>query len=267
MNPDRTNSNRARPEPLTTRAQHTHPRMVDNPVRAGILCLPISAVLFMAGAIVRGPFHNPEFAGDARWFATSVVSRAYSVGWLILFAAIALLLFGVLSLTVDLAHGRGRTRALLGLCFSVAGLALSLTVAGSFAFGWPILGERILSGDASALEALVASYNSVPLRLASVLGSALYIGGALPIAMVIWESRVLPRWAALLYLIHAPLLCIAATTTLTFEHLGAFFLLLAGGALAWGVRHEEEVIRHLEHHSPVPPPTLPPEHHCVPRRR
>ena len=244
-------------ESVASHVRHSHPRVVDNPIRAGVLCLPISAVLFMVGAIVRGPFHNPEFAGDARWFATSIVSRAYSVGWLILFAAMALLLFGVVSLAVDLAHGRGRTRALLGLCVSVAGLALSLTVAGSFAFGWPILGERILSGDASALEALVASYNSVPLRLAAVLGSALYIGGALPIAMVIWESRVLPRWAALLYLIHAPLLCIAATTTLTFEHLGAFFLLLAGGALAWGVRHEEEVIRHLEHHSPVPPPTLP----------
>src|SRR2546427_732208 len=75
--------------------------------------------------------------------------------------------------------------------------------------------------------------------------------GAVPIAMVIWESRALPRWAGLLYLIHAPLLCITATTTLAVEYLGAFFLLLAGIALSWGVRHEEEVVRHLEHHAPV----------------
>jgi hypothetical protein len=244
------------PESLATRVQHTHPRVVDNPVRAGILCLPLSALLFLAGAIVRGPFHNPQFADDPRWFAESITSRTYSVGWLILLVAMALLLFGVLSLAVDLAHGRGRTRALLGLCVSEAGLALSLAVAGSFAFGWPVLGERILSGDASALGVLVAGYNSVPLRLAAIVGSALYIAGALPIAMLIWESRALPRWSALLYLIHAPLLCITATTNLTFEHLGAFFLLLAGGALAWGVRHEEEVIRHLEHHAPVPPPTI-----------
>ena len=33
--------------------------------------------------------------------------------------------------------------------------------------------------------------------------------------------------------------------------LGAFFLLVAGIALAWGVRHEEEVVRHLEHHQPA----------------
>ena len=231
--------------------RHAHPRVVDNPIRAGILCLPVSAVLFIAGGIVRGPFYNPEFAGDGRWFADSVVSRAYSVGWLIVFAAMTLLMFGILSLTLDLAHGRGRARALLGLCVSVAGLALSLAVAGSFAFGWPSWGERILSGDPAAVTLLVASYNSTPLRIAGIVGSALYIAGAVAIATVIWESRALPRWAGLLYLIHAPLLCITATTTLAFEHLGAFFLLLAGIALSWGIRHEEEVIRHLEHHAPL----------------
>ncbi len=229
--------------------RHSHPRVVENPIRAGILCLPISALLFVAGAIVRGPFYNPEYAGDARWFADSVVSWTYSVGWLLVLAAMTLLMFGILSLTMDLAHGRGRARALLGLCISVAGLALSLAVAGSFAFGWPSLGERILAGDPAAVTVLVASYNGTPIRIAGIASSALYIGGALLIATVIWESRSLPRWAGLLYLIHAPLLCITATTTLAFEHLGAFFLLLAGVALSWGVRHEEEVIRHLEHHA------------------
>jgi len=244
-------ANRHSGESAVSHVRHAHPRVVDNPIRAGILCLPVSAVLFMVGAIVRGPFYNPEFAGDGRWLADSVVSRGYSVGWLILFAAMTLLVFGVISLAMDLAHGRGRARALLGLCISVAGLALSLAVAGSFAFGWPSLGELILSGDPAAVTVLVASYNSMPLRIAGIAGSALYIGGALPIAMVIWESRSLPRWAGLLYLIHAPLLCITATTTLAVEYLGAFFLLLAGIALSWGVRHEEEVVRHLEHHAPL----------------
>ncbi|HWE25305.1 MAG TPA: DUF4386 family protein [Myxococcales bacterium] len=229
--------------------RHLHPGLVANPIRFGILCLPISAALFVIGAIVRGPFYNPEFASNTRWFAQSVVSRAYSAGWLILLAAMTLLIFGVLSLGMDLAHGRGRARALLGVCLSVAGLAVSLAVAGSFVFGWPSLGEHILSGDPAAVTVAMASYNSTPLRIAGVVGSALYIAGSLPIAMVIWESRALPRWAGLLYLIHAPLLCIAATTTLAFEHLGAFFLLLAGIALSWGVRHEEEVVRHLEHHT------------------
>ena len=244
-------ANRDSAESAASHVRHAHPRVVDNPIRAGILCLPVSAVLFMVGAIVRGPFYNPEFAGDGRWLADSVVSRGYSVGWLILFAAMTLLVFGVISLAMDLAHGRGRARALLGLCISVAGLAISLAVAGSFAFGWPSLGELILSGDPAAVTVLVASYNSMPLRIAGIAGSALYIGGALPIAMVIWESRSLPRWAGLLYLIHAPLLCITATTTLAVEYLGAFFLLLAGIALSWGVRHEEEVVRHLEHHAPL----------------
>jgi hypothetical protein len=204
----------------------------------------------VAGAVVRGPFYNPEFAGDAQWFAGSVVSRAYSVGWLIVLGAMTLLMFGVLSLTMDLAHGRGRARALLGLSLSIAGLAPSLAVAGSYVFGWPSLAERILSGDPAAVSVLVASYNGIPLRLAGIVGSALYIAGAFPIATVIWESRSLPRWAGFLYLIHAPLLCITATTTLAFEYLGAFFLLVAGIALSWGVRHEEEVIRHPLHHSP-----------------
>jgi hypothetical protein len=238
-------------ESAVSHVRHSHPRVVDNPIRAGILCLPISAALFVAGAIVRGPFYNPEFVGDTRWFADSVVSRAYSVGWLVLLAAMTLLMFGVLSLTMDLAHGRGRARALLGLCLSIAGLALSLAVAGSFVFGWPSLAERILSGDPAAVTVLVTSYNGKPLRLAGIVGSALYIGGALLIATVIWESRSLPRWSGLLYLIHAPLLCITATTSLAFEYLGAFFLLLAGIALSWGVRHEEEVVRHLEHHAPL----------------
>ena len=251
MNFFRAGAKHLSPAPAAAWVQHAHPRVVDNPVRAGILCLPISAVLFMAGAIVRGTFVDPEFAGDGRWFAARIVSRSYSVGWLILLMAMALLLFGVLSLTVDLAHGRARKRALIGLCISVAGLTISLAVAGSFAFVWPILGARVLAGDPTALAALVASNNSTPLRVAALASSGLYIAGALPIAMVIWESRSLPRWAGLLYLIHAPLLCITATRTLTFEYLGAFFLLVAGIALAWGVRHEEEVVRHLEHHQPA----------------
>ncbi len=240
--------------PRAVLVQHAHHRVVDNPVRAGILCLPISAVLFMVGAATRGAFMNPEFSGDGRWFAARIVSRSYSVGWIILLVATVVLLFGVLSLTVDLAHGRGHTRALVGLCISVAGLTLSLAVAGSFAFVWPILGERVLAGDPTALAALVASNNSTPLQLATVASSALYVAGALVIATVIWESRSLPRWAGLLYLIHAPLLCITATKTLTFEYLGAFFLLVAGIALAQGVRHEEEVVRHLEHHQPATAP-------------
>lgn len=234
--------------------QHFHPRVVDNPVRAGILCLPISAVLFMAGAATRGTFADPEFSGDGRWFAARIVSRGYSAGWIILLVAMLVLLFGVLSLTVDLARGRARARALIGLCVSAAGLMLSLAVAGSFAFVWPILGERVLAGDPTALAALVASSNSTSLQVATMASSALYIVGALSIATVIWESRSLPRWAGLLYLIHAPLICMTATKTLTFEYLGAFFLLIAGIALAKGVRHEEEVVRHLEHHQPAVAP-------------
>jgi hypothetical protein len=87
--------------------------------------------------------------------------------------------------------------------------------------------------------------------------TTLYVVGALLIATVICESRSLPRWAGFLYLIHAPLLCIAATMILSIEQLGAFFLLLAGAALAWGVRHEEEVVRHLEHHAPIAGHTIP----------
>lgn len=237
-------------QPSVPLVQHAHPAFAVNPVRAGILCLPVSALLFLAGAFMRGPFRNPEFVGDPAAFARWLVSPAYSAGWFIVVVAMVLLLFGVLSLTVDLAHGRGRMRALLGLFISVAGLALSLAVAGSFALGWPEFGRRILSGDATALAALITSYNSPPLHTAALVGAGLYVVGSLPIATVIWESRSLPRWAGLLYLIHAPLLCISATMFLTFEHLGAFFLLLAGAALAWGVRHEEEVVRHLEHHAP-----------------
>lgn len=251
MNPNPRESNQVLRDSSATRVQHAHPRLVDNPVRAGILCLPMSALLFLTGASVRGPFRNPNFSGDTRAFARWLVSPAYSVGWLILLAAMGLLLFGVLSLAVDLAHGRGRTRALFGLCVSEAGLALSIALAGSFALGWPVLGERIFSGDTTALAALTASYNSTSLRLAVLLGTVLYIGGTFLIATVICESRSLPRWSGLLYLIHAPLLCIAATMTLSFEHIGAFFLLLSGGALAWGVRHEEEVVRHSEHHAPI----------------
>ncbi len=242
---------RSRPESHLPRVQHAHPRVVDNPVRAGIVCLPVSAVLLIAGAFVRGPFRSPAFTSDARAFSRWVTSPAYSVGWLILIAATALLLFGVLSLTVDLAHGRGRARALIGLCTTVAGIALSLAVTGSFAFGWPSVGERILAGDQGAFSALAMSYSSGPLLIAVFASSALYIAGTLAIAMVIWESRTLPRWAGLLYMIHAPLLCNAATMTLVVEQLGAFFLLLCGVGLASGVRHEEEVVRHLEHHAPA----------------
>src|SRR3989442_12805369 len=99
--------NRLPLEPPSTRVQHAHPRLVESPFRAGILRLPLSALLYLTGAFVRGPFRDPEFAADARSFASWLVSPAYSAGWLVLLAAMVLLLFGVLSLTVDLAHGQG----------------------------------------------------------------------------------------------------------------------------------------------------------------
>src|SRR2546427_10411828 len=67
-------------ESVVSHVRHARPRVVDNPIRAGILCLPVSAVLFLGGAIARGPFYNPGFAGGGRWLADSGGSRGRSGG-------------------------------------------------------------------------------------------------------------------------------------------------------------------------------------------
>ena len=228
--------------------RHASHRVREDPVRAGILCLPAAAVLFLCGAFVRGPFVQPDYAATPAQFENWVVSPDYAIGWLLILAAMTLLLFGLLSLSVDLAHGRVRARALTGLCLSATGVTISMAVAGTFAFTWPSIGRHMLLAPA-AFPQLAESCVSGPLEAAAWISSILYVAGALVLAMIIWDSRSLPRWAGLLFLLHAPLLSIGATLTLTLEHMGAFFLLLAGTALAWGVRREEEVVRHLEHHA------------------
>jgi hypothetical protein len=228
--------------------QHAIHHLVDNPIRAGILCLPAAAVLFLCGAFVRGPFVQPDYAISPAEFERWVVSPDYAIGWLLILGAMVLLLFGLLSLAVDLAHGRVRGRALTGLCLSAAGVTISMAVAGTFAFTWPSIGRHMMLAPA-AFPQLAESCVSGPLAIAALIGSVLYVAGALLLAMIIWDSRSLPRWAGLLFLLHAPLLTIGATLTLTLEHMGAFFLLLAGTALAWGVRREEEIVRHREHHA------------------
>src|SRR2546426_102223 len=89
-------------------------------------------------------------------------------------------------LHLEHAHGRSRGRALFGVCASIAGIALSLSVAGAFTFGWPALGARFLAGDTDALLGVVASYTSMPLRLAAGSGALLYALGAVPLSVALW---------------------------------------------------------------------------------
>jgi hypothetical protein len=230
------------------RTPHSYPHLADNPVRAGIVCLPLAALLFLIGGVLRGPFRAPALVADQMSLGRQLTSVPYSLGWLVILLAMALLLFGIIALSVDLMHGRSRAPVLFGLCASVVGVALAFAVAGSFAFAWPALGARIVAGDASAALALSASFSSLPTQIVAGLSTLLYLAGTLPLALAIQRSRVLPNWAGLLYLLHAPPLAIAATMLFSFEYVGAFFLLIAGIAIAYGVRHEEEVVRHLEHH-------------------
>jgi len=165
-------------------------------MRLGALALGISALLFLAF----GLFHpvssldlsQPDEA--ARNFGSTTFVLTDSL----LIVAFTLLPFAVLTLYAYLANSnveRWRFAALV-LLLGAIGPFQAFSGVGTFAFS--AASQVYLQGNPGALEVLRALTQgpSVPFGL---LGVLLLVLGSISLAVAIWRSGTLPKWAGVLY--------------------------------------------------------------------
>jgi uncharacterized membrane protein len=168
-------------------------------IRLGAMAFGISALLFVLFPLVRPFFPRPSENSPAE---LAVVSQAYImpawvVSHLMAMVAFVLLLFGMLTLHAYLTNGRGERRAFAGMVFGLAGIALILPTVGVETYTLPVLGEVYLKGKAD-LASIVGPIYGGPDTLVLVLGLLLLAIGAIFLAVAIWSSATLPKWAGVI---------------------------------------------------------------------
>lgn len=165
----------------------------------GSLTLGISALLFMLFPLVRPFFPRPSENSPAEMTVASqtFTMPSWIVSHLMAIAALVLLMFGMLTLHAFLANSRGEGRAFVGMTCGLLGVALILPTVGVEAYALPVLGEAYLNGKVD-LAYIVGSLYAGPDTLVLLLGLLTLAVGAIFMAIAIWSSDVLPKWAGVL---------------------------------------------------------------------
>lgn len=181
-------------------------------IRIGILALPVSGLLAIVGLL--GNENVPDPRVDPRGAARVLSSTGYFmtqfVGNVLGFT---LLIFGVLALTVYLAHTSEKRLALGAMVLSIMGITLILSVSGVAAYALPVIGRAYLDSqqDIIGLSAqpgsrgIVVAILGSPAREIFILVFFLYSAGFILFGFAIWRSGVLRKGAALPLALHAPL--------------------------------------------------------------
>jgi hypothetical protein len=168
-------------------------------VRLGALALGISALLFAAFPLVRPFFPRPVENSPAELI---VVSKGFTMpAWVIshfmAMVALVLLLFGLVTLQTCLTNSKGERRAFVGMVLALAGVALILPTVGVETYTLPVLGRAYLEGKAE-LAPIMGSLYSGPDTIVLLLGLLLLAIGAIVLAVAIWSTGSLPKWAGVL---------------------------------------------------------------------
>ena len=165
-------------------------------IRLGSLALGISALLFVLFPMVRPFFPIPSENSPAQFTAVgqAYIMPAWVGSHLIAMIALVLLLLGMLTLHAYLSNGQGERRAFVGMIFGLAGIALILPTLGVETYALPVLGRAYLDGKAD-LSSILPSLYSGPDNIVMILGLLLLAIGGILLAIAIWSSSTLPKWA------------------------------------------------------------------------
>jgi hypothetical protein len=171
-------------------------------VRLGALALGLSARLLTAFPLVR-PFFalDPRSPGETLAVASaSVTSARWVAAHLLAMLAFVLLLFGMLALYAYLRAGLMEPRALRGLAWSLAGIALIMPMLGFETYVLPVLGRLYLAGT-TGVAPIVGLIYLGPAIVVFLLGLLFLAIGVVYLAVAIWQDSRLPRWAGVLFAI------------------------------------------------------------------
>jgi hypothetical protein len=165
-------------------------------VRAGILVLPLGAVLKMIGNL--GTFDSVGYGVPQASEAATVTTPAFVVGELVGSVVPVLLTpFGVFALFAYLLPYGRRRLLTAGLVCTVVGAGITLAALGVVNFALPALGSAYRGGDRHAMD-IADSFFTWP-RGAMIYPAILVPIGAVLFAVAMWRSRAVPGWVAGLF--------------------------------------------------------------------
>ena len=175
------------------------PVPISTRIRLGALALGLSALLFMAFPLVRPFFRlDPPSPDKTLAAASSVITSApWVLAHLMVTLGFVLLLYGMLALYARLEEAHHGPSTILGLAFSLAGIALIMPMLGVETFILPILGRLYLEGATNVAPAVTLIYLG-PAIVLFLLALLLLAVGSISFAVAIWRSGVLPRGAGVL---------------------------------------------------------------------
>ena len=206
----------------------------------GLLGVPIYGVLTLWTSLDPQPDPGTQLEAWARFVTTKEYLLEHLFGSLL---GMILVIFGTFALGAYLARSRAGGMGLWAMVITVLGNLLYLTIGGVSALAVPEEGQAVLSGleeyeelpDIPADTALIAIYG-----LAFLL---LFVGNVL-LAVAIWRSGTLPKWAGAIwgasavfvYLLSAVWFLIAgAQVTPPTVLVGMALLVISGAWIAWSV--------------------------------
>lgn len=215
-----------------------------NWVRAGLVALPVYALLTAWSSLAPQPNQTTETEAWARFVSTDYYLISHLIGSI---GGTILAIFAIFALGVYLAPTRAGRLALAAMVITVLGHSLLLVPAVISTFATPALGRAYLSGMAQAMRVEFSSVMTVTF----ILGLLLAFVGSLLLGVAIWRSGVVARAAAVLWLVAAvvfyPLgvvLGMATTNaTLPTQSIGALLTAISGGWIAWSAFQQSDRTR------------------------
>jgi hypothetical protein len=202
--------------------------------RIGLFALPVYGVL-LATATMRP---QPNQAHDPEGWAQFVTAPTYLVEHVLSgIVGAVLVILGTVALGAFLAAGKAARLALTGMVLAVVGQILLMVPGVISTVATPAIGAAYLKGNTDAMTL------EFPPTLAVAFGIALLltVAGNVTLGVATWRSRVLPRWAGVVWAVAAVIFYLAgaalgmATTgaSLPTQPVGALLMAVSGAAFVW----------------------------------
>lgn len=204
-----------------------------NWIRAGLIALPVSGLLTAWSSLTPQPDQTTDPEGWARFVSTPSYFVSHLVGSV---GGTILAIFAIFALGTYLARTRAGRLALSAMVITIFGHALLLVPAVISTFATPAIGQAYLSGLADVMRIEFSD----ALILTFLLGLVLAFVGSLLLGVALWQSPLVPRGAAILWIVAAvvfyPLGVVlgvaTVNATLPTQSIGALLIAISGGWIA-----------------------------------
>lgn len=172
-------------------------------IRTGAVLLGISALLSVAFPLVRPFFADPDMSSPESLAiaAKGFTASAWVAAHLMAMIGFVLLIFGMMTLYAYLSESKVERRAFQAMILSLSGIGLVLPSLGVELYTLPMIGRLYLDGNADVFNLMGAIRMEPVSALVFLIGLLLLAIGGIVLAVAIWQSEVLPKWAGVAFAI------------------------------------------------------------------